>query len=446
MKGHVHKRGKTYTYVFDGPPDPLTGERKQVTKGGWESENVAWQECRKAIQRVEAGKFVAASKRTVEEFLVSQWLPAVRRTVAASTWASWRNYTDANVVPVIGKIRLQQLTAPNLLALYEHLLTAGRVKRNADSEMYVYWSAQRKKDTEPTPREVMQACGVTIHAARAAIRRYRAGHKPKPVNPGLDPKTVRNIHAMLHKALSDAKAWHYVEENVAESVKPPRVPKKRRPVWTPKQLATFLAYARKDRFYALYLLAAMTGMRRAELCGLTWTAVDLDAGHLAVQPGDPRVVVDGHAETSDGKTDNAARLLSLDQATVEALREWLAVQRSERVFYDEEYDGTDLIFTWEDGRPIHPDVVRQRFHRMAAACGLPRIRLHDVRHSYATAALKAGVHPAVVSKRLGHSSEAFTMSVYTHVLPGMDRDAADTIAKLIMPAEEASEPAEKEAR
>ncbi|BCJ28282.1 site-specific integrase [Actinocatenispora sera] len=445
MKGHVYKRGKTYTYMFDGQPDPLTGDRKQISKGGWKTETIAWQKCREAMQQVESGKYAEPSKRTVEEFLVSQWLPVVRRTVAASTWASWRHYTTSNVVPAIGKVRMQDLTAVRLHALYEHLLTTGRVKRTADEAMFGYWTARQKKGEEPKPREVMQACGVTIHAARAAVRRYRAGRTPKAVNPGLDPKTVRNIHAMLHKALTDALAWHYVTENVAASVKPPRVPKRRRPVWTPKQLGTFLAYARTDRFYALYLVVATTGMRRAEVCGLTWSAVDIEAGHLAVDPGSPRVVVDGRAETSDGKTDNAPRLLSLDKVTVDALREWRTVQRSERPFYDEEYDGTDLLFTWEDGRPIHPDVVRQRFHRMAAACGLPRIRLHDVRHSYATAALKAGVHPAVVSRRLGHASEAFTMSVYTHVLPGMDRDAADTIANLILPPDEAPEPAADEA-
>jgi len=425
--------------MFDGPPDPLTGKRHRITKGGWKTEKIAWQKCREAMQEVESGKYVQPSKRTVEEFLVSQWLPAVRRTTAASTWASWRHYTNSYVVPAIGQTRLQDLTAERLIALYEHLLTAGRVKRDTDSEMFAYWTARRKNGTDPKPREMMQACGVTIHAARAAVRRYRAGRVPREALPGLEPKTVRNVHAMMHVAMRDATSWHYVAENVVASVKPPRVPKRRRPVWTPKQLDKFLAYARKDRFYALYRLAALTGMRRAELCGLTWVAVDLEAGHLAVDPGSPRVVVDGHAETSDGKTDNAPRLLALDRATIDALHEWRTVQRSERPFYDEEYDGTDLLFTWEDGRPIHPDVVRQRFHRMAAACNLPRIRLHDIRHSYATAALKAGVHPAVVSRRLGHASEAFTMSVYTHVLPGMDRDAADTIADLITPPEEPPE-------
>lgn len=91
-----------------------------------------------------------------------------------------------------------------------------------------------------------------------------------------------------------------------------------------------------------------------------------------------------------------------------------------------------MVFTWEDGRPIHPDVVRQRFNRLSAACGLPHIRLHDVRHSYAPASLRAGVHPKVVSERLGHASVAFTVSEYTASIPAMDRDAADTVAALFL--------------
>lgn len=374
------------------------------------------------------------SRCTVADFLLKDWLPAIKSTTKPTGWANWQTYAQSYVVPIIGRVKLQELNARQLIALYEHLLSAGRVKRDTDSVMYAYWVARRKNGEEPTPREVARECAVSIHAARAALPRYRSGHIPRSQPPGLAAKTVRNIHIMLHRALSDAERWRYVHENVAASVKPPRVPRRRPTIWTPAQLAKFLQYARPDRFYALYLLAAMTGMRRAELCGLRWAAVDLDAGRLAIE--DTRVVVNGRAKASDGKSENALRLLSLDQTTVEVLRQWRADQASERPFFDPAHTGTDLVFTWEDGRPIHPDVVRQRFNRMAAACGLPRIRLHDVRHSYATAALKAGINPKIVSERLGHASAAFTLSIYTHAIPGMDRDAAEIIAEVILPPRE----------
>jgi integrase len=247
---------------------------------------------------------------------------------------------------------------------------------------------------------------------------------------GLSTKTVRNVHVMLHKALSDAVAWRYVSENVAEHAKPPRVSRRRATVWTPDQVRRFLAHAREDRFYALYLLAATTGMRRAELCGLRWP--DVDFGNSALSIAATRVVVRGRAEDSDGKTVNSQRLLALDPLTLDGLREQRERQEEERACFGRDYIVSDLVFTWEDGRPVHPDVMRQRFNRLVTALGLPRIRLHDMRHSYATAALAAGVSPKIVSERLGHASVAFTLSQYTHMIPGLDRDAANAVAAVLL--------------
>lgn len=434
MKGHVYQRGNTWTYIFDGPPDPLTQERRQVTKGGFLTEKDAWTACRKAITLAEDGRHVPASRRTIGSFLADEWLPAIKSSVSATTWGNWKSYTRAYVVPTIGKVRLQALTAPQLQAFYGHLLTEGRVKPDPAPAMYVAWTklkAARKDGKEPPARQVAAASGASIHAVYVALRRFRAGWVPEGKSPGLAPKTVRNVHTMMHVALSDAVGWKYVLDNVAEHVKPPRVSRRKHSVWTPVELRKFLDFIKDDRFYALYLLGATTGLRRSELCGLRWPAVDLDAMRLSVQP-DALVVVNGQAVDSDGKTDTAPRSLALDPATVAALREWGSVQRSERVFFDRDYVRTDRTFTWENGRDVHPDVIRQRFNRFAERCGLPRIRLYDLRHTYATLALKAKVHPKVISARLGHASESFTMRTYQADLPEMDREAADDIAGLIL--------------
>ena len=118
--------------------------------------------------------------------------------------------------------------------------------------------------------------------------------------------------------------------------------------------------------------------------------------------------------------------------TVATLCDWRERQRGEHVFFDRDYLTGDRVFTWENARPVHTDVIRQRLNRFSQRCGLPHIRLHDMRHSYATAALKAGVHLKIVSARLGHASETFAASVYQHALPGMDREAAGTIAALFV--------------
>lgn len=304
----------------------------------------------------------------------------MRHVIKPTTFASYEDYARAYVLPVLGNVRLQdQLTATRLNAFYDHLMTTGRVKREG----------------------------------------------------GLSPKTVRNVHVMIRKALADAVAWGFLPSNPAEHARPPRIPRRPPAVWTPDEVNRFLTAARDDRFFALYLLAATTGMRRAELCGLRWPAVDLNRGALSVTT--TRVVVRGHAQDSDDtKSERGQRLLSLDPVTVGGLADQQKRQDEERAAFGTGYGETNLVFTWEDGRPVHPDVIRQRFIRLVARLKLPAIRLHDLRHSYATAALAAGVNPKIVSERLGHASVAFTLTQYSHVLPGVDRDAAQTVADLML--------------
>jgi integrase len=152
-------------------------------------------------------------------------------------------------------------------------------------------------------------------------------------------------------------------------------------VWTPQQLRAFLAHARHDRLYALWLLVATTGMRRAELAGLRWVDVDLDAARLS--PRRPRVVVNYVVHESEPKTRMGKRSLALDPATLTALEEHKGRQDQERAEVGSAWMDSGLVFTRPDGAPIHPDLITDWFRRLARAAGLPPIRLHDVRHSYA---------------------------------------------------------------
>ncbi|WP_280407632.1 site-specific integrase [Nocardia brasiliensis] len=434
MKGHVYQRGSTWSYRFriPGSKDPVTGKYEWATGSGYPTKREADKACRDAIREVEAGRWVKPSNKTVAEFL-TEWLPLIKLSVDATTFANWQFFAKTYVIPatvgrmdadkLIGNDALQKLSAPRLLGFYGELLAAGRIKADTNTPMFRYWSQRTRRGETVTPREVSEACGTTIHAARSAVRRYKSGRVPVEQPPGLAPKTVRNIHIMLHRALADAKAWKYIADNPATGIKPPKLRRRKRPVWNPVQLSAFMDHIHADRFAALFMLEITTGMRRAELCGLRWPTVDLDAGTLS--PQDTLVVVDGRAVSKeDGKTENADRLIALDPGTVAELRAWKTYQDSERASFGNDHLTTDRVFTWQDGRDVHPDSIRERFKRLAAAAGLPEIRFYDLRHSYVTGALQGGVRVEVISERIGHASVAFTLSTYNHVTPGMDREAA----------------------
>ena len=431
MKGSVYQRGSKWYYKFRlAQRDKATGKYPWIAKGGFDTEREAWKACREAMRDADQGRVVKPSNRTVGQFL-TDWLTAVEPTIDATTWRNWSDYARSYVIPHIGAERLQRLDEPALLTLYAKLLAEGRVKRDTDSAMYAYWLKGKALDDEPSPRQVSEACDTSIHAARAAVRRYRSGIVPKQLSPGLAPKTVRNIHAFIHRALVDAVNWKYVTDNPASRVKPPRRPRTRRQVWKTEEIQRFLSSVRADRFAALFLLELTTGIRRGQVCGLKWSAVDLDAGKITVH--DNRVVVGGKAlDKAGGKTRNADKTISIDRATVEALRQWREVQDAEREFFGADYPPGDYVFTYPDGRPVHPDSIRQRFNRLAAAAGLPRITFHDLRHSYATGALRAGISPKIVSERIGHANIGFFLETYAHVLENDDREAAEQAASFLL--------------
>lgn len=201
--------------------------------------------------------------------------------------------------------------------------------------------------------------------------------------------------------------------------------------WTRDELVTFLDAAKTVRLAALFVLGAFTGMRRGELVGLRWRDLDLDAGTVTVLR--QRVKDDqGVSEVEYGKSDRSRRTVDLDPSTVQALRDhrgryldhraWLGLGKPRL---------DDLVFVGEDGQPLHPDTVSQTFDRLVKSIDVRRVILHALRHSHATLMLAGGVALHVVSRRLGHASEAFTATTYAHVLPQQGAQAAATFAAAI---------------
>jgi len=316
---------------------------------------------------------------TLRSFATDEWLPSMRGRLKPSTWDSYRRNMLLHVLPALGSTPIDVISPRDLNRLYGVLLESGR--------------------------------------------RNGAG--------GLSATTVRYIHVILSGALSDAVDLGLIEGNPAAKAKPPRAvgaAAHEMRVWDALQLHRFLGFVETDRLYAAYRLAALTGMRRGEVIGLQWGDTDLTKRQIVVRH--TLVSVAYQVIESTPKT-HRPRLVELDGETAEALD----VHRG-----NDNPSPSALVFTDLNGSPLHPDLFTQRFDRIVARSGLPRIRLHDLRHTHATLGLAAGVPVRVMSERLGHASPEFTMKQYMHVLPGMQAAAAQQIADLLAtsPSSEAS--------
>lgn len=208
--------------------------------------------------------------------------------------------------------------------------------------------------------------------------------------------------------------------------------------WTAEELRAFLAAAEGDRFHPIFVLLVSTGMRRGEVLGLRWADVDVDAGRLAVRHTIGRV--GGKVLAGEPKTAKSKRSIALDPATVAVLRRHRIAQLEERLAWGGLYRDQDLVFAREDGAPINPEYVGRALRRIAGKAGVRPVRTHDLRHGWATAALEAGVHPKVVSDRLGHSKVSVTLDVYSHVAPAVEEEAARLVASKLLCAPVAAPP------
>lgn len=222
-----------------------------------------------------------------------------------------------------------------------------------------------------------------------------------------------------------------VSRNVALVAHAPKlrsIPKVEPHAWKAQQLQAFLPAAAGHRHFPAFWLLAATDMRRSELLGLRWDDIDLKNMRLSVNRGLVAVAYELHE--SRGTAPNSRRAIDLDPTTIRVLKAWRDWQQTEQEAAGVESEG--WVLTNTDGKPVHPHSISQSFERIASRAGVPRIRLHDIRHTHGTLLIKAGVPVKVVSDRLGHGNPAFTIDTYQHVLPGMQAEAARTFEQLIM--------------
>jgi len=218
--------------------------------------------------------------------------------------------------------------------------------------------------------------------------------------------------------------WGLVGRNPVDHVEIPRKRHVEMSVWDEEQVKLFLAEARRSSpYYPLYLAALTTGMRQGELLGLRWQDVNLTIGEARVTQTFYRLGRQSIFKAP--KTDKGRRTVALPTVLVEVLTKISQVRSRRKQEAGDEYQDLGLVFCQPNGKPFHAqNIVRRDFEPTILRAKVPRIRFHDLRHCHATLLLQQGVHPKIVQERLGHATPAFTLHVYSHVLPGMQHEAA----------------------
>lgn len=247
---------------------------------------------------------------------------------------------------------------------------------------------------------------------------------------GLSPATIIQTHRILREALSHAIKWGLIARNVCDATDPPKLIRPEMKTLDEHGLQRLIGAASGAPYGAVFFLAIHTGMRRSELLGLRWKAVDLNSKTLSVVETLQRVKGKG-LTVLPTKTHRSRRLIPLSPNAAALLSGLKAKRKEQLEVLGLDWDEAEHVFCYADGTPFRPDAITHAFHDLIKQSSLPSVRFHDLRHSYASLLLKSKIHPKVVSELLGHSTTTITMDVYSHVLPGLQEEAAEKFEEML---------------
>jgi integrase len=369
MRGHLRERSPGHWAIVIDVRDPTTGKRKR----GWHTlvgtKRQAQIECARLISELQGGTPVAPSRETLAAFL-DRWLAHMQGQVSPRSHERYAEIARKNIVPLLGGSTLTKLQPAQISSAYAKALTSGR--------------------------------------------RDGTG--------GLSAHTVRHMHRVLRQALQQAVQWQLLARNPADLVKPPKVERATMTTYDLARTAELIDALRGSRLLVPVMLAVLCGLRRGEIAALKWSSVNLDAGQLAVvESAEQTRVGVRYKPPKSGRS----RTVALPATVIGELRAHQLRQAEELLRFGVRQSDDDFVVAQADGTPLRPHSLGQEWVRfLARTPALPRIRFHDLRHAHATHMLANGVHPKIASERLGHSKIGITLDLYSHVIPGMQEDAA----------------------
>jgi integrase len=237
----------------------------------------------------------------------------------------------------------------------------------------------------------------------------------------LSYRTVHKFHRVLSQSLKYAVRQGYLGNNPCDLVDPPKPRKKTMRTLTPAEVEFLLKVAQNSYYYPVIYMAVSSGLRQAELLGLRWRDLDLDM--LSISVSRVLLKMDGETSFKEPKTAQSRRRVAMTPKLAVFLREYKSMREVLYLELGKILSLDDLVFTSISGEPLHPSVLSHNFHKLALKSGLVGVRFHDLRHTFASLMFLRGAKPKVISEALGHSSVAFTMDVYSHIIEGMQSDA-----------------------
>ncbi|MCY6485341.1 site-specific integrase [Clostridium aestuarii] len=374
MRGHVRKRGKTYSFVVDIGRDE-NNKRKQKWYSGYKTKKEAEKALNDTLNKIEKGEYFISENISLKNYL-RKWLEDyVELTLSTKTIKSYKEMIDWYIIPNIGNIPLNKLKPLNIQNFY-----------------------------------------------KKCINEFN-----------LSGTTTLYCHRILHKALKQAVLWQMLNSNPADAVEKPKKSKKQLQVLNTNHVEKLLNRLKETTLYMPVLLALTTGLRRGEICGLKWSDIDLENKTLYVK--EQLQSNNGILELVPTKTAGSKRKIILLDFTLPILKQHRKHQLQNKLLLGNEYTDNNFVICQTNGNPYNPDYITGNFARhiskLSKELNIPKIRFHDLRHTHATLLLKQGINPKVVSERLGHSQVSLTLDTYSHVLPDMQKEAAEKLNDLL---------------
>lgn len=377
-KKTVIRNGREYQYWearYTEGYDAGSGKQIQRSVTGKTQKEVV-QKLKACTHELDVGTYITPSKLTVGEWL-DIWAVDYLGGVKPYTLVAYQKQIRVHIKPSLGAVKLQALT-PHMIQRFYNTLSAST-----------------------------------------------------PDRPALSPKTVKSIHGVLHKAMKQAVSIGYIRTNPADNCALPRMEKAAVQPLDEEQTKKFLEAIKGHRFEKLYTFTLFTGLREGEVLGLTWDKVNLKDGILVV---DQQLQVEPHkggkyllvpVKTGKGRT------IVMAPWVVEILREQRLAQMEARLRAGAAWEDTNLVFTNEVGGHLVDNTIYKHFKKIVTSIGMPDVRFHDLRHSYAVAAIRAGDDIKTVQGNLGHATAAFTLDVYGHVTDQMKQASASRMESYI---------------